>query len=871
MKASDFQIHQYKSGHQLIESSIVLDRQDQDVIDRLSDISGSLRPNETFAPYFTCYPLPGETHFVIARTWQDLGAPRSGCVFTRSFLLPMDQWTNAQNVENYFSDLLYYKPPIQTHESNLINLKIPENAYSDFVFELVEALFLEERRPIVVFNSSNELNVVIKLYNGLWASMRRNFSICTLALSPRTIGSKYLDLQFSTTNSRAKFADWNGRKIEAVKNTVIAPRHRWTTIIAESIFGGSSLSLKDNPNLNFNYFEVLGDESALRFALLWQELKSKAETVPTAILGLLDIANSQSTISQKLVSALDPTIYLVLNSVKESFDPLSAWQFYLAFLGKFSNLHIDLPLLKTIKKHTDALSSKHPKKALEFLQTYNNANQEISPILFSSIANGIAERRKMIDDISLLSSVAAKYGLHLAAASSSFASLLSDIWNQDKEVQNGLRYIVADVGKKILDRSFINLSETIYDDDDIVLLNFLSDFSDNQFERRLLHAVCVNTCFERKIINTWLIEKLTKKNNHRILLNELEANWTAKSDKQFLSDILINEPALLSSFVKVTNVSVNDKKHAINRLWDSNEALNRKSIHIDEQLIVAILDIILPVDETNVNLVINLLVCSDVSTDVALDIVERYVKIPVPENCFGLYKLVSNGFSSASKRYYPQISNLLRFVSVSHFDTIFSSATSPKLSSQRCLDNLDILLEQQQRFCNGLVYNVEFISNILGKSNINLVPESLLKNWSNLIHSASMHFTKQNNAAIIALKFAYIHPIPKTSHILVVAFPIVYKSLKNGKPYAWISYLFFKDLDKCRKLREDLVLRYLNSRWPPSGLFIIAIRSGFLGELLNILTRKKKGIVFVRAAEKEMKGMYKNKEISLILNEFRRH
>ena len=49
----DQQLHGYKNGHQMLGGSIKLERRDQDVIDKLSDISGSQRPGEKFEPYFT--------------------------------------------------------------------------------------------------------------------------------------------------------------------------------------------------------------------------------------------------------------------------------------------------------------------------------------------------------------------------------------------------------------------------------------------------------------------------------------------------------------------------------------------------------------------------------------------------------------------------------------------------------------------------------------------------------------------------------------------------------------------------------------------------------------------------------------------------
>jgi hypothetical protein len=47
----DQQLHGYKGGHHLLAASIRLSRDDQDLIDRLSDLSGPLDPGQTFDPY----------------------------------------------------------------------------------------------------------------------------------------------------------------------------------------------------------------------------------------------------------------------------------------------------------------------------------------------------------------------------------------------------------------------------------------------------------------------------------------------------------------------------------------------------------------------------------------------------------------------------------------------------------------------------------------------------------------------------------------------------------------------------------------------------------------------------------------------------
>ncbi len=86
------QLHGYRAGHQLLATSTILSRDDQDLIDRLSDLSGPLAPSQEFEPYVTTYPLPSGAYYVVASTWQDKLATRAGCVLTRSLLVPAEYW-----------------------------------------------------------------------------------------------------------------------------------------------------------------------------------------------------------------------------------------------------------------------------------------------------------------------------------------------------------------------------------------------------------------------------------------------------------------------------------------------------------------------------------------------------------------------------------------------------------------------------------------------------------------------------------------------------------------------------------------------------------------------------------------------------------
>jgi hypothetical protein len=272
----DQQIHGYRSGHQLIASTRRVPRQDQDLIDRLSDIGGQLRPGETFKPYLTAYPLPSGSDYVVARTWQDFGAPRSGCVRTRSLIVPMAEWQSMDGIRT----LLPLLVPVE-FEEKLARLAPERSAPSTRTVsdprrtELVEALFFEPRQPVVVFDSAEAEPIVERLLAAFWPALKQNFSVSTYALAPRKIGGRPFDLVFAPKGARARFSDWSGRRVEGASKS---ERHPWSRLVSEKIFDAEHPDLRTIDTLGALGTDQRGDEGVLRLSLMWNDLAAKSRT-----------------------------------------------------------------------------------------------------------------------------------------------------------------------------------------------------------------------------------------------------------------------------------------------------------------------------------------------------------------------------------------------------------------------------------------------------------------------------------------------------------------------------------------------------------------------------------------------------------------
>lgn len=318
--------------------SVQLPKEDQAAVDRLSDVAGPLRPRERFEPYLTGYPLPSGTYYVLARTWQDLTVARAGCVRTISLIIPIADWAATEGISAFLALLDLDHPPEDTDATSVVLENLSVEALPpapDFKGnELLEALFLEDSQPVVLFDAPMPELIAVRLVTALWPSMRRRFAVSTFALSPRKVAGRDFNLVFAPKDARAKFSDWDGRRIDGRQSQ--SARHRWTDSIVGRVF--------DDPHprlLTSKEVGLVGDDSedvdsaaALRIALLWDELLGKLGGTPTAALGLLDIANSGKVRNAFAVRALDSSLADAVLRAPSILPEDQAWTFLGAIARK---------------------------------------------------------------------------------------------------------------------------------------------------------------------------------------------------------------------------------------------------------------------------------------------------------------------------------------------------------------------------------------------------------------------------------------------------------------------------------------------------------------------------------------------------------
>ena len=287
--------------------------------------------------------------------------------------------------------------------------------------ELVEALFLEPRQPIVIFDFPEAEATAERILAALWPAMKQNFAVSTFTLAPRKIEGRSFDLTFAPKGARGRFSDWIGRRIDGTSKE---QRHPWSSQIADRIFNVDHPDLRSIDTLGALRADRKGDEGALRLALLWNDLTAKATTTPSAVLGMLDILNSRSPAEFDRAPLLD----VVRNAARLAVDDpqeIEALKFLSTLATKVANFDAGMLAKIDLASLARQATRRSPEHALEYLRSEVAAGREPVIPIVAGLADGLSERR--------LNDVESELALHLppdlsAAMISHSAPYAREVW-----------------------------------------------------------------------------------------------------------------------------------------------------------------------------------------------------------------------------------------------------------------------------------------------------------------------------------------------------------------------------------------------------------------------------------------------------------
>ncbi|WP_024658860.1 hypothetical protein N027_06620 [Pseudomonas syringae USA007] len=831
------QIHGYRKGHQLLASSILLPKGDQTVVDRLSDVAGPLRPKEQFKPYLAAYPLPSGNHYVVARTWQDLTVPRAGCVLTKSVLIDAELWSVKAPL---LSILQLLDPNVLPNEAQALGMELSDQSNTrlppahDFNGgELLEALFLEDAKPVVVFDASDPELISLRLLTSLWPDIRRKFSLSTFALSPRKIGGRDLDLVFAPLNAKAKFSDWSGRRVDG--RLPQDDRHRWTGAIVRRVFEDELPRLLSDRELS-----LLGGRgetaAALRIALLWEELSDKLYRTPGAALGLLDIANSGMVSNSLALQALEPRLAEATRHASSTMLAQDAWDFVGALVRKMQGHN--MPVAKhAVAALLEQLSQSDPVGAVNLLRQ-PDPKQTIESLI-PSIATGLGKASPSLimlaladAPLAILASLVAQGDGPLTAQVAADDGLIGKVSDIFREVEHSL---ATRAGAMLLpylvdDRQLpagIPIFSTL--DAQAIATTLLRLGEANGYKATRMCAALVLRA--REVGGLLLVRDVllqSQESGHRDALLARSLEPVAQDILWLLEEKRLSKVA--RSEVLLATLERADDQQFTALLRDSvvgERMLQRLPDEAIEILTRALLLEGLPIE------------AYAVIVRVVIPKMSGAQRFPVAKRA--MERLLQSRFEG------DEAATLLMLFDVlgARFEGgwVANLALDYRVPADVASRNLLIFESAPPAVRHRMVEAVTEIARLLQqRERIDLTAAAY-----NACAGLLMGAERQHHSAVIEAAGRLVPSLLRARHqpvspLIVALFPTLYRELSKADDVPeLLKFIPFMDWDRCKAARNELVDAFTSSAWPPGDLALIAYRCRDVSRILKQVTKSHDG------------------------------
>jgi hypothetical protein len=848
------QCHGYKGGHQLLGTSVKLTREDQDTIDRLSDVSGSLRPDEKFEPYITSYPVPSGDYYVIAKTWQDLEARRAGCVLTRSFLIRLVDWVSLGDVQSLiqrFRAVDRGNLEAETFTITSTSCRAMPPVEVSQTIELVEALFLEERQPVVVFGAIQAELIITRLLTALWPGIKRLFSTCSFALGPRTVSGRPFDLVFSPKELRSKFAKWEGRRIDGSGERDRVVRHRWSVATARLIFEDATPALSKLDALGVLARDDSGDESRLRLALLWNDLVDQSRESPTAVLGMLDILHSHVRMSVEHDRNMVPAISQAVR-LSNAMVPSKRLEFLVLLSIKLEAVSIPLGLAVDLRRSFAQAASADVEAAVRLLSSVLPDIRFMTQLLFAGIGDGVARSAVQFLNERTFSILNDEHLVLLLAVSRSFATQF--VGNKPASVDTAwikrLSTAIAFPKNEFSPIATKNIVANLMDGHQAPLLK--ACLRDAQISSIIesISAIWKKSQLTIKAFDSVLLDTVTGRPDLLELRRFLLALPEVDSTTRLLSlslDPSVEEFVWLLHEHRLSETRRVTMLHSL--LGQSNDPVIGGLARTND-LMERMRDVITtpPPSTRALNAYLKALAWSNISIDRILS-----VALPMLHQVRGqLRSELLDNLTSKALRFASPSSNrsLFEMIADDGFvvnpDYLVANAVSSESSPARISDNL-VILNQAPAVRREVLRYIDNLSVRLIQNHAERLNDDGIFAWSKLIaDSGEINPVGQLRAAGAALTFALPQVHLNVSPLVVASFPIVYRELKQGKEGPSVWSIFFPDWDRCKTVRKEIVSSFLRSSWPPSDFLRASLPTEDFERILNTLLKDEGGSGYLR-------------------------
>jgi hypothetical protein len=705
--------------------------------------------------------------------------------------------------------------------------------------ELVEALFLEDRAPIAVFDSDYAEILTLRIVTALWPSFRRNFSVSTFCRSPRSIGRRSFDLVFAPKDARSRFGDWQGRRIDGKKKDPV--RHQWSKSIIESVLATPYPSLKTLDSIGEMSADGAGSESALRVSLLWEDLKRKSKTTPNAALGMLDIASTRSARKPEVIRSLEPVLVKAVRMATTELATEDAWRYLKALISKLNGEPITSELKMAIADSASRLTRASPGEAINFALSlifgsgaFDFVVRGVCDALESSFNRDLAAVLANLDDIELLRlSLFSPALLRKMVQESNLlpAKLARAI---SRTEHNYPREIRKSLWPMLVDGSHAALAQILLEGitQEELIAQITSTYQVNGLRDPDIRAVLLKCAYGLGVSELVrdTISTLPPSGHIDSMLAELIGHKAADLDWLLFNDYLSEDRRQTLLYSMLSSISRNELRSVFSSavlVKQVFSVLGRESHSYACLLGKVLKEIDLPaVDTYKLILELRPRLSKREALDWTLKAIELALKLNVSD--------------VSSKKLSGLLSEAGAELSGDRFFEIGLNQSVPAKVVQRNIEALKQCKgDGRKRLCASVDKLAEQLTRRLP---LDLSLEATETLAELLWESNQKNYKVLEIASIRLLPYLLAQPSISASPLIAATFPIIYLQLARDTPSHFISIIFrFDDWNKCKTAREELMDAFMRSSWRIADIATAAARSADAKKILEILTYKPGG------------------------------
>ncbi len=602
-----------------------------------------------------------------------------------------------------------------------------------------------------------------------------------------------------------------------------------------------------------------GSESVLRLSFLWDELREKAIESPTAVLGLIDIANSRDAVALTW-EVLEPAIANAVTNAAESMDTKSAWNFLTALLGKFGNEPLTSIIGKALRSAGTKLTQRDWGSAFTYLAGEAPIDRGNSGELLQSVATSLAT----VDPHQLTGALVTVSPERLLEIALLDDGLLARIFSATdaatdaaliQSLTQGFQSLTpkerSDQGRRFLPRirgdqdsallaQIIAGAHTTQLVEAVDLVWGANVFRTPRLGKVLCDAAMANG--SRLKVRTTFARLSDDEQTNRCIERLLAADPT---DMRWLlenADIGNRRAVFLNSFIEGSNRD--DLARAFSSAEIATKALNLLAGDLRQFASTAARVVVLPTIAAADHITLGLKI---------------YPMLQGAERAMLAQSVVSRVLADTAVQGgdLPErvMAAVLNDIDLPAVITIGLDTDQDGKQVSRTLVAFDRVAPAVRTL---LVAHVDLIVHLVAsRRDFDLTSDGAMAIARLIETAAQLDRHAYVKICSTILPFAVAARQRPASPIIIAAFPTVYDGLRSDD-FGLMKFLIFVDWDKCKIARTDLVRAFITSEWPPVDLAITAFRACELSRILKRLLKEPGGPSYLSKVEE---GAQRLKEV----------